>query len=71
MQTLDTKPYRELARVAKSRGLSGVAQLIRAVAVPEWLQDQEVVTRLPVFRWELEGLRKRKAVMSRGNIQRK
>ena len=36
MQTLDDIIYRELAKIAKRRGIT-IQELIRAVIVPEWI----------------------------------
>jgi hypothetical protein len=44
MQLLDEKPYRELQRQAKKRGI-GIQEQIRAVVIPEWLAHQPRKTR--------------------------
>jgi len=38
MQTLDDIIYRELEKIAKRRGIT-IQELIRAVIVPEWIND--------------------------------
>jgi hypothetical protein len=38
MQTLDSKLYSELEKVARKRGIT-VQQLLRAVIVPDWFRD--------------------------------
>ena len=40
MQTLSDQAYKELQKIAKSRGVT-VQELIRAVVLPEWLRDHE------------------------------
>ncbi len=39
MQTLDSRLYSELEKVARRRGIT-VQQLLRAVIVPEWFRDE-------------------------------
>ena len=39
MQTLDSKLYLELEKVARKRGIT-VQQLLRAVIVPDWFRDE-------------------------------
>ncbi|HEY4657533.1 MAG TPA: hypothetical protein VIH34_03505, partial [Candidatus Bathyarchaeia archaeon] len=39
MQTLDSKLYSELEKVARKRGIT-VQQLLRAVIVPDWFRDE-------------------------------
>ncbi len=39
MQTLSDTHYRKASKIAKKRGLKGVQQLLRVVAIPEWLHD--------------------------------
>jgi hypothetical protein len=38
MQTLDDVIYRELEKIAKRRGIT-IQELIRAVIVPEWINE--------------------------------
>ena len=38
MQTLDDLIYRELEKIAKRRGIT-IQELIRAVIVPEWINE--------------------------------
>jgi hypothetical protein len=40
MQLLDEKPYRELKREAKKRGI-GLQEQLRAIVIPEWLAHQK------------------------------
>jgi hypothetical protein len=40
MQQLDSRIYRELKRIGKTRGVN-VTTLIRAVVIPEWRAVQE------------------------------
>lgn len=39
MQTLDSKLYLDLEKVARNRGIT-VQQLLRAVVVPEWFKQE-------------------------------
>lgn len=39
MQTLNDHSYKELERLAKQRGIT-VQELIRAVIIPEWVNEQ-------------------------------
>lgn len=39
MQTLDSRLYSELEKVARGRGIT-VQQLLRAVIVPEWFKEE-------------------------------
>jgi predicted DNA-binding ribbon-helix-helix protein len=42
MQTLDEEIYRKLEEIAKERGIN-VQELIRAVIVPDWMQDRSLL----------------------------
>lgn len=41
MQTLNDPMYRELEKVAQKKGIT-VQELIRAVIVPDWVEQNEV-----------------------------
>ncbi|HJU13154.1 MAG TPA: ribbon-helix-helix protein, CopG family [Candidatus Nitrosotalea sp.] len=40
LQTMDEKIYARLEKIAKDRGIT-VQELIRAVIIPSWLEDQK------------------------------
>lgn len=47
IQTLDNKPFREVKKFGKKRGIT-LQQMLRAVVIPEWLGNrlvQEILRR--------------------------